>query len=52
MTGLVIGRWKIGGPVVGAFIESRSSNECVLGHWETNRAASRSEYVPLESYVF
>ena len=52
MTGLVIGRWKIGGPVSSAFIESRSSNECVLGHWETNWAASRSEYVPLASYVF
>jgi len=46
-TGHIIGKWSARGPVIDAFIESRSPNECVLCHWKTNRADNISEYVPV-----
>ena len=51
-TGLVIGKWSARGPVVDAFIESRSPNECILCHWTSNRADNISEYVPVFKYIF
>ena len=48
--GLVIGEWSAGGPVIHAFIESRSSHECVLCHWKTSKADNR-EYVPVLEYI-
>ncbi len=44
-TGLVIGKWSARGPVINAYIESRSSNECVLCHWKTNKEDDISGYV-------
>ncbi len=44
-TGLVVGEWSARGPVIDAFIESRSPNECVLCHWKSNQADNISEYV-------
>ena len=49
--GLVIGIWSAGGPVSGAFVESRSSHECVLCHWKTNQVDSIREYVPELEYL-
>ena len=46
-TGLVAEKWSAGGPVMGAFIESRSPNECVLCHWKSNKGDNISEYVPV-----
>ena len=43
--GRVIGEWSAKGPVVDAFIESRSPNECFLCHWMTNQANTIGEYV-------
>ena len=48
--GLVIGNWNTGGPVISAFIESRSPNECVLCHW-MHPADNITEYVPVVKYV-
>ena len=45
--GLVIGNWSARGPVIDAFIESRSPNECILCHWKTNQADIIDEYVPV-----
>ena len=42
-TGLLIGNWSARGPVIDAFIESRSPNECVLIHWKTKQADTISE---------
>ena len=42
-SGTLLGRWSAGGPVIGAFIESRSPNECVLIHWKTKKADTISE---------
>ena len=50
-TGLVVEKWNAGGPVVGAFIESRSPNESVLFHWKTSEGDNISEYVPLLKYL-
>jgi len=50
-TGLVIGKWSAGGPVIDAFIESRSPHECVLCHRRTNRGYNISEYVPVQKYI-
>ena len=49
--GFVIGNWDTGGPVIGAFIESRSPNECILFHWKTDRADGIIEYVPVLKYM-
>jgi hypothetical protein len=49
--GLVIGKWNAGGPVIDAFIESRSHSECVLIHWKTNQAGSICEYVPMLKHM-
>ena len=49
-TGLVVEKWNVGGPVMDAFIESRSPNECVLFHW-TNKGDNTSEYVPALKYM-
>ncbi len=49
--GLVIGKWSARGTVVDAFIESRSPNECVLCHWNTNKGDNISEYVPMHKYM-
>jgi len=46
-TGLFIGKWSAGGPVMDAFIESRSPNECVLCHGKTNQGDNIGEYVPV-----
>jgi len=46
-SGLALGKWSAGGPVIDAFIESRSPNECVLCHWKANRADNIIEYVPM-----
>ncbi len=50
-TGLVIGKWSARGPVIDAFIESRSPNECIICHWKTNRANNISEYVHVLKYI-
>ena len=50
-TGLVIGKWSARGPVMDAFIESRSPNECALCHGKTNQADNISEYVPVLKYM-
>ena len=44
-TGLVVGQWSAGGPVIDAFIESRLPNEFVLFHWKTNKRDNTGEYV-------
>src|SRR5258706_537186 len=49
--GLVIGKWSARGPVMDAFIESRSPHEYVLCHWKTNQGDNISEYVPVFKYV-
>ena len=49
--GLVIGKWSAGGPVVDAFIESRSPNECVLILWKIKRVDTINEYVPMSEYM-
>ena len=46
-SGLFMGRWSARGPVLGAFIESRSPNECFLIHWKTNQEDNINEYVPV-----
>ena len=46
-TGLFIGRWSARGPVIDAFIESRSLNECVLIHWKIKQGDSIIVYVPV-----
>ena len=43
--GLIIGKWSAGGSVIGACIESRSPNECILWHWKINHEDNSSEYV-------
>ena len=44
--GLVIGKWSAGGPVIDAFIESRSPNEWVLcQYWKTSHKEDILEYV-------
>ena len=48
--GLVIGKWNTRGPVISAFIESRSPNECVLCH-RMHPADNITEYVPVLKYV-
>ena len=50
-SGLAIGKWSARGPVIDAFIESRSPNECVLCHWRTKPADNTSEYVPALKYM-
>ena len=47
--GLVIGKWNAGGPVIEGVIESRSPNECLLCHWETDEA--HNKYVPMRRYM-
>ena len=44
--GLVIGKWSARGPMIEAFVESRSPDECILCHWKINPADNCSEYVP------
>ena len=48
---LVVGQWSAGGPVVDAFIESRSPDECVLCHWKANQEGDVGEYVPVLKYM-
>ena len=48
---LVVGEWSARGPVLDAFIESRSPNECVLCYWKTNNADNITEYVPALKYM-
>jgi len=50
-TGLVIGKWSTRGPVIDAFIESRSPIECILCHWKTKQGDETSEYVPALKYM-
>ena len=50
-TGLDIGNWSAGSPVIDGFIESRSPTECVLCHWKTNQVDSIIEYVPVLKYI-
>ena len=50
-SGLVIGKWSARGPVIDAFIESRSPNECILCHWKTNQEGNVTEYVPVLKYM-
>ena len=50
-SGLVIGKWSARGPVIDAFIESRSPNECLLCHWKINQEDNMSEYVPVLKVV-
>ncbi len=50
-SGLVIGKWSARGPLIDAFIESRSPNECVLCHWKTNQGDNISEYIPVLKYM-
>ena len=46
-SGLFMGRSGARGPVIGAFVESRSPNECILIHWKTNQEDKINEYVPM-----
>ena len=48
---LVIGRWSARCPVIDAFIESRSPNECTLFHWKTNEGDDVNEYVLAPKYI-
>ena len=50
-SGLFIGAWSARGPVVDAFIESRSPNECLLIYWKTKQADTISEYVSVLEYM-
>ena len=49
--GRVIGKWSASGPVIDAFIESQSPDECILIHWKTKQAVTISEYVPVLEYM-
>ena len=49
--GLLIGNWSARAPVIGAIIESRSPNECVLIHWKAEQVDTTSEYVPVLEYM-
>ena len=49
--GLVVGQWSAGRPVIDAFIESRSPNECVFCHLKANQAGHVSEYVTMLKYM-
>ena len=51
-TGLSVGKWSARGPVIDAFIESRSPNECVLCHWTSNQKDDNHEYVPMLEYMY
>ena len=44
--GRVIGKWSAGGPVIDAFVESRSPHEYVLFHWKINQVDNTRGYVP------
>jgi len=50
-SGLAVGKWSARGPVIDAFIESRSPNECVLCHWTSNQGGNTSEYVYVLKYM-
>ena len=50
--GHVIGEWSAGGMVIGAIIESRSPNECLLCHWMINHENNSSAYVLVPKYIF
>ena len=50
-SGLSIGYWSARGPVIDAFIESQSPNECILIHWKTKQADIISKYVPVLEYM-
>src|SRR5258706_1523617 len=50
-TGLVMEKWSARGPVIDAFIESRSPHEYLLFHWKTNKGDNISEYVPVLEYT-
>ena len=51
-TGLVIGKWSAGGPVIDVFIESRSPHEYFLCHGKTNEENDISEYVPMSKNMY
>ncbi len=48
--GLVIGKWSARGPVVDAFIESRSPHECILGTWDFQLTKSKCKSTMLQDH--